>query len=75
MREKTMAANEKDEILTLNEVAKYLRVHPTTLYRLLEKPGFPGFRVGSDWRFKRSAIDAWVDAQRKDVAAQRKQSR
>ena len=46
-------------ILTVNELAKYLRVHPTTVYRLMSSRQIPGFRVGSDWRFDLDAIERW----------------
>jgi len=46
-------------VLTLEEVANYLRVHPSTVYRLLKKRGIPAFKVGSDWRFNLESIDHW----------------
>jgi excisionase family DNA binding protein len=49
-----------DSILTVNELAGYLRVHPATIYRLLKARQLPAFRVGFDWRFKRDTIDEWV---------------
>ena len=49
-----------DSILTVNELAGYLRVHPATIYRLLKARQLPAFRVGFDWRFKRDVIDEWV---------------
>jgi excisionase family DNA binding protein len=45
--------------LTAQEVSEYLRVHPTTIYRLANKKQIPGFRVGGDWRFNIDAIDRW----------------
>lgn len=51
------------EILTIAELAAHLRVHPTTIYRLLREGRIPGFRVGSAWRFSRSAIDRWERGQ------------
>jgi len=44
-------------VLTLLEVARYLRVHPSTIYRLLKSNQLPGFKVGSDWRFNLEEID------------------
>ena len=44
-------------ILTLAEVARYLRVHPSTVYRLLKSNQLPAFRVGKDWRFRLEDID------------------
>jgi excisionase family DNA binding protein len=52
-------------VLTLDEVASYLRVHPSTVYRLLRKRSLPAFKVGSDWRFNLASIDQWrTDAER-----------
>jgi excisionase family DNA binding protein len=47
-------------VLTLEEVAEFLRVHPTTIYRLLRKGKIPAFKVGSDWRFNEDAVEKWV---------------
>lgn len=46
-------------VLTLEEVATYLRVHPSTIYRLLKKKELPAFKIGSDWRFNLESIDRW----------------
>ena len=46
-------------VMTLEEVAGYLRVHPSTIYRLLKKKKLPAFKVGSDWRFNLESIDKW----------------
>lgn len=47
-----------DLLLTTDEVAEVLRVHPKHVYRLLKK-GLPGRRVGSEWRFSRDDVLAW----------------
>jgi putative molybdopterin biosynthesis protein len=46
-------------VMTVSEVADYLRVHPTTIYRMLKERKLPAFRVGADWRFSQEAIDQW----------------
>ena len=46
-------------VLTIREVAEFLRVHPSTVYRLLKHRQIPAFRVGSDYRFSREEIDQW----------------
>ena len=51
--------NERPLILTLENLAEYLRVHPSTIYRLLKKKQLPAFKVGRDWRFSRESIDRW----------------
>ncbi|MDO8433564.1 MAG: helix-turn-helix domain-containing protein [Candidatus Binatus sp.] len=49
----------KSKVLTVQEVSSYLRVHPSTIYRMLRRHQLPAFRVGSDWRFTVEAIDKW----------------
>ena len=49
------------EIMTVEELSDYLRVHPSTVYRLLKHRRIPGFKIGSDWRFDKAAIDKWTD--------------
>jgi excisionase family DNA binding protein len=47
------------KVITVGELAEYLRVHRSTLYRLLKKQQLPGFKIGGDWRFNVEAIDRW----------------
>lgn len=48
-------------VLSLHELAEYLDVHPSTLYRMLKQGKGPAsFKVGSDHRFRREAVDAWI---------------
>jgi excisionase family DNA binding protein len=47
-------------MFTVRELAKYLRVHTTTVYRLAKAGDLPGFRVGSDWRFRGEDLDRWL---------------
>ncbi len=60
----TMPAHPKSTIgprvLTVRELAGYLRVHQTTVYRLLREHKLPAFKVGADWRFNREAIERWM---------------
>jgi excisionase family DNA binding protein len=46
-------------VMTLEEVANYLRVHPSTIYRLVKRGKLPAFKVGSDWRFNFESIEDW----------------
>ena len=58
--------SESSSILTLQSVAQYLRVHPSTIYRLLRKKQLPAFKVGHDWRFSLESIDRWrAEAERR----------
>jgi len=49
-----------NEVLTAGEVASYLRVSLSTIYRLLKSGDLPAFKIGSDWRFNRVHIEAWL---------------
>jgi len=42
------------------EVAKHLRVHPSTVYKMAKRGDLPGFKIGSDWRFDRAQFDEWI---------------
>jgi excisionase family DNA binding protein len=44
-------------VLTLREVAEYLRVHISTIYRLIERNELPAFKVGHGWRVNIEAVD------------------
>jgi excisionase family DNA binding protein len=50
-------------VITVRGLADYLRVHPSTVYRLVKQGLLPGFKVGSDWRFNREDIRRWRLAQ------------
>jgi excisionase family DNA binding protein len=45
--------------MNVSELSEYLRVHRSTIYRLLKRGALPGFKIGSDWRFNVEAIDDW----------------
>ena len=46
-------------VMTVRDVSAYLKVHPSTVYRLLKHNQIPAFHVGSDWRFNIETIDSW----------------
>ncbi len=50
-----------DEILTIEEVAKYLRVSDRTVYEWAQKGEIPAGKIGTVWRFKKEDIENWVD--------------
>ena len=55
------------ELMTVREVADYLRVTKKTIYRLLKQGRIPATKVGNQWRFDKTAIDEWL--QRDSVGA------
>jgi excisionase family DNA binding protein len=50
----------QDTLLTTTQVARYLKVDKFTIYRLVAQKKIPAFRVGSQWRFRKSMLDAWL---------------
>ena len=50
-----------DEILTLREVAAYLKLAEKTAYKLAAEDKLPGFKVGGSWRFKAKDIERWIE--------------
>jgi excisionase family DNA binding protein len=51
------------EILTLEEVALYLRLKPQTIYKWAQEKRIPAVKLGKEWRFRRSVLDRWLDEQ------------
>ncbi|MBS7473694.1 helix-turn-helix domain-containing protein [Pseudomonas syringae] len=52
-----------EAIMTLKEVAEYLKLAEKTAYRLAAEGKIPGFKVGGSWRFRKDAIENWIDQQ------------
>ena len=61
-----MAAD--DEILKISEVAALLKIAEKTVYVLAQRGDLPGFKVGGQWRFSRTAINKWIDVQSRAAA-------
>jgi excisionase family DNA binding protein len=57
-----MPSNSESGILTIKEVAEYLKVTERTIYRLAAAKKIPGFKLGGTWRFRRSDLDEWIAA-------------
>ena len=60
----------EDDNLTISEVAEFFKVAHKTVYALAQKGELPGFNVGGQWRFRRKAIDAWIDKRTLGVGLQ-----
>ncbi len=58
-----------ETFLTTEEVLEYLQVNLRTVYRLIKAGKIPAVRVGRQWRFRKSDIDAWLDSQHSRPAA------
>lgn len=61
-----------DEVLTMKEICDLLQVNQSTVYKLVRRGSIPGFRVGSDWRFRRDLIERWMTEQSMNAQGVRK---
>jgi excisionase family DNA binding protein len=59
----SMRRTELESVLTVPEVAEILRVHSTTIYRLVKRGDLPGFKIGGNWRINRASLDLWLLAE------------
>jgi HSP20 family protein len=56
-----MQGDEKDQVLTAEEAAEYLKMALSTLYRFMRNGQVPCFKLGNQWRFKKSVLDEWME--------------
>lgn len=69
-----MTMEQRHRVFTVDELADYLRIHRSTIYRLLRRHAIPGFKIGSDWRFNSEEIELWVDGRQKESLAELRES-
>lgn len=55
------ATDSSGEILTLEEVAAFLKAGKRTVYRFAQNGDIPAFKLGGTWRFRRSELERWID--------------
>jgi excisionase family DNA binding protein len=53
---------ENKDILKASEVASYLHLHVFTVHKLAREGKLPGFKIGNDWRFRRTVLEEWIEA-------------
>ncbi len=49
-----------DDILSVLDAAKHVKMHPHTIRRLAEQGKMPGKKIGKDWQFSKSVLDEWL---------------
>jgi len=64
-----MPSMNRDTFMTTKEVARYLRVDQYTIYRLVTQKKIPAFKIGNQWRFKRSILDRWLKSKMNTTAS------
>jgi len=55
----------EDEIMTVSEVANYLKISEVTTYKFVQEGKIPGFKIGRHWRVKRSDLAEFIEKQKK----------
>lgn len=55
-----------DEMMTVKELARYLKINEKTIYKLLKNGNIPASKIGGTWRFKKSIIEGWLEKEHKE---------
>ena len=58
-----------NQMMTVEEVASYLKMKAVTIYKHAQQGTIPAFKVGASWRFKKATIDRWIEDQERRVKA------
>jgi excisionase family DNA binding protein len=66
---------ERDVVLTIDELVEYLKIAKSTLYKLAQEGRIPAQKVGKHWRFRKAAIDRWLEHTVRPQGATRKGKR
>ncbi|HPP10977.1 MAG TPA: helix-turn-helix domain-containing protein [Defluviitoga tunisiensis] len=53
-----------DKWLTLEQIAEYLQMSGSSIYKMAQSGKIPAYKVGKQWRFKKEEIDKWVEKQK-----------
>jgi excisionase family DNA binding protein len=59
--------NKKNDVLTIDELAEYLRLQVKSVYRLVKQKKIPGIKIGGSWRFSKSRIIEWIEEAHEDI--------
>ena len=50
-----------DDLITVEELAQRLKVHPRTIQRVIQRKELPAIRIGRQWRFRKEWVESWLD--------------
>ena len=56
-------SDKEEKLMTVKEVAEYLRLDEHTVYRMARKGEIPAYKVAGQWRFKKELIEQWLEKQ------------
>jgi len=57
----------ESQVMTVEDVAEYLKMKMVTIYKHAQQGKIPAFKVGSSWRFNRTTIDRWIEEQERST--------
>ncbi|MES0321220.1 helix-turn-helix domain-containing protein [Citrobacter sedlakii] len=57
-----------EQMMTVKDVASYLKLNERTVYRMATAAKIPAFKVGTSWRFKKEEIDTWIAQQHNQIS-------
>jgi len=60
-----MEKKQHETVMTIDDLALYLKLSKSTLYKLCQEGKIPGTKVGRHWRFHREVIDRWLSSDRR----------
>jgi excisionase family DNA binding protein len=66
-----MAKQTADRVMTIDDLAIYLKLSKSTLYKICQEGKVPGQKVGRHWRFHREVIDNWLGNRKGEAASAR----
>lgn len=55
----------RTQMMSVDDVAQYLGMHPVTVYRFIKETDIPVFKLKGKWRFKRDILDDWLEKRMK----------
>jgi excisionase family DNA binding protein len=70
-----MKPHQETAVLTIDDLAEYLKISKSTLYKLAQEGALPGQKIGRHWRFHRDAVDDWLRTERPKTRSTRKSNR
>lgn len=56
-------SDKEEKLMTVKEVAEYLRLDEHTVYRMARKGKIPAYKVAGQWRFKKELLEKWLESQ------------
>ncbi|RKX64478.1 MAG: DNA-binding protein [Thermodesulfobacteriota bacterium] len=57
--------------LTLEQIAEYLQMSTSSIYKMAQKGKIPAYKVGRQWRFRKEEIDRWIKSQKQSMMSRK----